>query len=56
MTELVLKGKIFFTANEDKFLEDFDKLLATHNATFDGVAKVYSFDDCEIISDEKTGN
>ena len=29
MVDLVLKGKITFKGNEDKFLEDFDKFLSS---------------------------
>jgi hypothetical protein len=56
MIDLVLKGKITFKGSEDKFLEDFGKFLDSHQATFDGTYRVYQFDDCEIISDEETGN
>lgn len=56
MTDIVIKGKIHVPGSEDLFCEDFDKLLQRHNAMFDGSIKVYQFDDCEIISNEETGN
>jgi hypothetical protein len=56
MTDIVIKGKIHVPGSEDLFCEDFDKLLQKHNAMFDGSIKVYQFDDCEIISNEETGN
>lgn len=55
MTDIVIKGKIHVPENEDLFYEDFDKLLQKHQAIFNGSIKAYQFDDCEIISDEKTG-
>lgn len=53
MVDLVIKGKIFIPGNEDAFCEDFDKFLDDHKAHFDGSIKIYQFDDCEIVSDEK---
>lgn len=56
MVDLVFKGKVIIPQNEDDFLKDFDILLQKHNARFIGDAKVYQFDDCEVISYEETGN
>lgn len=57
MIDLVLKGKICFPENnEDEILRDFDIFLAEHKAHFDGTARVYQFDNCEIVSDEEAGN
>ena len=53
MIDLVLKGKICFPGNnEDEILRDFNKFLADHKATFEGTARVYPFDDCEIVNEE----
>lgn len=55
MIDLILKGKICFPGNdEDQILKDFDKFLADHDAVFDGTARIYPFDDCEVLVDEET--
>lgn len=56
MVDLIFKGKISIPGDEENFLKDFDSLLEKHHASFTGDAKVYQFDDCEVISYEETGN
>lgn len=56
MVDLVIKGEISIPGNEDAFCKDFDMILGKHQARFNGTIKVYQFDDCEVVSDEETGN